>query len=96
VSSGLPEKQWLAQVRTYAREHGWLTYHSLHSQGSEPGWPDLVCLRPPVLLLAELKTATGRITPAQRQWLEALGQVTTVQVQVWRPGDLDQVQEVLR
>jgi hypothetical protein len=95
VSSGLNEKAWLAQVRTYARTHGWMTSHTLHSVGSEPGWVDLVCLKPPVLVLAELKTTHGRLSLHQRQWLEGLQQVTTVRTHLWRPEDWDQVRQVL-
>jgi hypothetical protein len=91
----LTEKQWLAQVRTYARTQGWLTYHTLRSVGSEPGWVDLVCLKPPVLVLTELKTTQGRLTPHQQQWLEGLQQVTTIATHLWRPEHWDQVVQVL-
>jgi hypothetical protein len=73
-----------------------MTYHTLYSHGSEAGFVDLVLLRPPTLLCVELKTAVGRVTPAQQRWLDELSKVTTVQVQVWRPEDLDQLREVLR
>jgi hypothetical protein len=46
--------------------------------------------------MVELKTAAGRLTPAQRQWLDALSQVTTVHSAVWRPGDLDTIVDLLR
>jgi hypothetical protein len=93
---GLTEKAWLAQVRTLAQTHGWMTYHPMRSQGAEPGWVDLVFLRGPTLVCAELKTDRGRLTPAQQRWLDGLGKVEKVQVHLWRPGDLDQVMEVLR
>lgn len=93
---GVSEKAWLQRVRALARTHGWLTYHPLQSQGSEPGWVDLVCLKPPVLVLAELKTAQGRLTPHQRQWLESLRQVTTVSTHLWRPDDVEAITQLLR
>jgi hypothetical protein len=92
----LNEKDWLARVRSLAHTHGWQSYHTLHSQGSEPGWVDLVLLRGSTLKLVELKSQTGRVTPAQRQWLDGLAQVETVQVHLWRPGDLAEVLAVLR
>jgi hypothetical protein len=95
VSSGLTEKQWLQQVRTVAHTHGWETYHTLRSEGSEHGFPDLVCLKPPVLLLVELKSTQGSLTPSQRHWLEALAQVTTVQAHLWKPEHWDRVLQVL-
>lgn len=94
-AGGLSEKQWLAQVRALAREHHWMTYHTLRSQGSEAGWVDLVCLKPPVLLLAELKTQQGRLTPHQQQWLEGLRAVDQVHVHLWRPDDWTTVRQVL-
>lgn len=96
VSSGLSEKTWLQQVRTYARQHGWLTYHSLNSQGSEPGWVDLVLLKPPVLHLAELKIQGGKLTPAQQRWLEGLQAVEHVSTHLWYPEDLPTILAVLR
>jgi hypothetical protein len=90
------EKAFLAQVRRLAHTHGWQSYHTLHSQGSESGWPDLALLRGPVLKFVELKSASGRLTAAQRQWLDGLGQVQTVHVHLWRPGDLDQIVQELR
>ena len=95
-SGTLTEKQWLAQVRQYARAQEWMTYHTLHSVGSEPGWIDLVCLRPPVLVLAELKAAGGRLTPHQLQWLTGLRQVERVSTHLWYPADWGEVETVLR
>jgi hypothetical protein len=92
----VPEKAWLQQVRTLAHTHGWMTYHPLRSQGSEPGWVDLALLRPPVLWLVELKSQAGRLTAAQRQWLAGLARVERVHTARWRPSDLGQVLEVLR
>ena len=91
----LTEEQWLAQVRALATQHDWLTYHPLRSQGSEPGWPDLACLKPPRLVLAELKTDRGRLTPAQQHWLTALQQVTTIATHLWRPEHWETVVQVL-
>ena len=93
-ASTLSEKAWLQQVRTLARAQGWMTYHTLHSRGSEAGFVDLVCLKPPVLVCAELKTDVGRVTPQQQQWLNTLAQVTTVRAHVWRPSDWAEVVHV--
>jgi hypothetical protein len=96
----MTEKEWQAQVVQLARLYGWRTYHTLRSQGSEAGFPDLVLVRPPRLIFAELKTDKGRLSPAQREWLADLEQVCeishTVQVDVWRPADFDRVHAILR
>jgi VRR-NUC domain len=88
-------------VLQLAQLYGWRAYHTLNSKGSEPGFPDLVLVRPPELLVVELKTDKGRVRPAQREWLDALelGAAAaggTVRVDVWRPCDFDRVHGLLR
>lgn len=96
LAASLTEKQWLAQVVDLAKLFGWATYHPWLSIHSPRGWPDLALVRPPRLVLAELKTDKGRTSPAQDTWLELLRQVPAVEVFVWRPADIDQVAEILR
>ena len=66
------ESQMLAAVRDAAKLGGWLTYHTYDSRRSEPGFPDLVLVRPPVILFLELKGPKGRISDAQRRWVAAI------------------------
>lgn len=91
----VPEKDWQQQVTRLARLEGWRVMHHLISRGTEPGWPDLVLTRPPELLIVELKAERGRVTPAQRTWLDDLA-ACGVEVHVWRPSDFDAVHERLR
>ena len=53
---------------------GWLVYHPWISVRSAPGWPDLFCVHPGrgQALAFEVKAQRGRVSEAQRQWLEAL------------------------
>lgn len=81
----LTEAQWQELVVDFARLHGWRHYHTHDSRRSAAGFPDLVLVRGPELLFVELKSEKGRITPQQRQWLEALDAVT--ETHVWRPSD---------
>jgi hypothetical protein len=62
------------------------------------GFPDLVLLRPPRLIFAELKTARGRVDFGQATWLNGLDAVPHVEQFVWRPADwqLGQIEEILR
>lgn len=55
------------------------------------GLPDIVLARAGVVVLAELKSETGRPTPEQRRWLAELGAHATV----WRPRDRDVILAVL-
>lgn len=90
------ESQFLRQVRDLARIFGWATYHPFLSKWSEKGWPDLTLCRPPRIVLAELKTDTGKISEEQDRWLGMLGDCPGVEVYLWRPADFDRVVEILR
>jgi hypothetical protein len=61
---------------------------------SGAGWPDLVCVRPPRLIFAELKSETGALRPRQCEWLDVLRLLPQVEVFVW-PADWDELVETL-
>jgi hypothetical protein len=61
---------------------GWRTAIQGH-----PGFPDLVLLRPPELIFAELKSDRGITSRAQDDWLRYLGAVPGVKAFVWQPAD---------
>lgn len=86
----MTEAQWQQQVVELAGYYGWRVYHTYDSRRSHPGWPDLVLCRPPEFLIVELKTAKGRVTPAQQEWLDDLA-ASNVETAVWRPGDFEAV-----
>jgi hypothetical protein len=90
----LTEKAFLEQVRGLARLLGWMVFHTHDSRRSEPGFPDLVLLRERVVW-AELKTDTGRLTPAQVAWVEALRRAGQ-EVYLWRPSAWAEIHAVLR
>jgi len=91
----LTEAQFMRQVLDLARIRGWLAYHPALSKWSERGWPDLALVRPPRLILAELKSDTGKVSEHQERWLAMLGRCAGVEVFLWRPADLERVAEVL-
>jgi hypothetical protein len=78
-----------------ARIYRWRSYHTWWSQHSAPGFPDLVLLRPPRLIFAELKVH-ARVTGAQETWLNELALVPGVETYLWRPADMQHIAEVLR
>jgi hypothetical protein len=92
----LTEKQWLRQVTDLAHLYRWRTFHPWLSIRSERGWPDLALVRPPRLVLAELKTDHGKVTLPQQEWLDLLGACSGVEVHLWRPSDFNDLVEVLR
>jgi hypothetical protein len=88
------EKELMRAVVKLAELTGWRVYHTWLSIRSEPGFPDLVLVRPPRLVFAELKSEKGELTPSQQAWLEDLG-ATKAEVYVWRPSDWDQIVSTL-
>jgi hypothetical protein len=84
---GPTEKVFMGQVIDYARLMGWVVYHPWISVRSEPGFPDVLAVRAGRLVVAELKSLTGKLSPAQEGWLGALGAVPGCEVRVWRPDD---------
>lgn len=90
------ERQWMRQVVELAKTFRWAVYHTQLSKWSEAGWPDLALCRPPRLILAELKSATGKLTDGQRGWIELLEACPGIEVCVWRPADLETVAATLR
>lgn len=99
------EAAFQQQVLNLAAFYGWRSYHTHDSRRSQPGFPDLVLVRGPELIFAELKTQTGRVRSEQAEWITALDEVSrgvayerdprvafpqaTVDVYVWRPSDFD-------
>lgn len=94
ASDTLSEKEWMGQVIDLARTFGWKHYHPWLSIYSAKGWPDLALCRER-LILAELKTAKGKVSPSQQDWLDTLAEAG-VEVYVWRPGDVDEIISILR
>lgn len=98
------EKDFQASVLELARLRGWRRHAERPARSEkgwstaiqgDPGWPDLVLVRPPRLVIVELKTATGRLAPEQEHWLMLLRQCPGVEIYLWRPGDFGEIEELL-
>jgi len=89
VAAEMSEAALQQQTITLARTLGWRAYHPYDSRRSVKGFPDLVLVNPRhgAVLFRELKTARGRLTPEQRDWLTAL-KFAGQDADVWRPADL--------
>jgi hypothetical protein len=72
---------------------GWRTAIQGHA-----GFPDLVLLRPPRLIFAELKSKRGNPDFQQATWLNGLETVAGVETFLWRPIDWEagRIEDVLR
>lgn len=82
-----------------ARIAGWRLAHfrpainrsghwSTPMQGN-PGFPDLVLVRPPRVLFVELKSEKGKLSEHQRDWIADLRGCPHIDVRVWFPSDWD-------
>ena len=89
------EKQFQGQVEEFLKLFRWKYYHTWNSENSEEGFPDVIGLRPPRLLVAELKKEGEEPTPAQWDWLDWFSLVGT-EVYVWHASDIDEVMKILR
>jgi hypothetical protein len=103
----MTEAAFTTELLKWLKVYKWRSFHVRNSgyggntyvQG-EPGFPDIVAIRPPRLLVAELKigkagTLLGEPRPEQRMWLAALERVGA-EVHVWHPADLPRIVEILR
>ena len=91
-----PEADFGRQVDELLKRFGWTFYFTWHSIHSPAGFPDRVAVRLSRLLFIELKSAQGKITPEQQQWLDLLKGTGKVEVFVWRPSDWGEIVEILR
>lgn len=85
----LTEAQLQGTITDMATLLGWRWYHTHDSRRSVPGFLDLYLVHAGQrrVMLREIKTTKGRLSPAQRDWLadlKAAGQ----DADVWRPADL--------
>lgn len=100
----LSEKQFQSWIVVRARRLGWTRqFHVLRSQvqgqwttnTSVPGVPDLWLLRPPQLVVLEIKRWGGKATPEQLAWIAGLQRVPGVEAFVVDPGDASDVLDLL-
>ena len=84
------ENGFQAAVIELAQLRGWYVYHNPDSRRSAAGWPDLVLIRPPRIVYAELKTDKGRLRASQRDVLRML-EDCGAETHVWRPADWDEI-----
>lgn len=95
VGALLSEKDFQQQIVDLARTMGWRVFHVFDSRRSDPGFPDLVLVRGPVLLFLELKSERGRIQPEQAEWIAALKKAKIVEADIVRPNAWAQIEAVL-
>ena len=95
VKKDLREKDLREQIRDLCKVMGWKFYFTWTSIHSPRGLPDLVLCKPPRLIMAELKTEKGQVSPHQQAWLDALSGCPSVEVYLWRPSDIESIVYIL-
>ena len=103
--SAVPVRTWTERelqdnTTTIARSYGWLAVHFGGDQHRRAhydatGFPDLFLLHvePSAIMFRELKSRTGKLTPAQDRWQERL-KLAGFDVEVWRPEDWPEIVRV--
>lgn len=100
----LSEKAFAQQVVDLAQLMGWRCYRTHDSRRSPAGFPDLVLVKPPRLIFAELKTEIGKVTPDQMAWMHDLTAIeiataydggSVVSCYLWRPCAWDEIERTL-
>lgn len=92
--AGMSEREFSEHVRRTLRAlQNVEAYHTHDSRRSEPGFPDFVVLVGDRAWAIELKTATGRVTPAQTRWLAAFARLPRWRALVVRPQDWPAVRD---
>jgi VRR-NUC domain len=81
----------VAHFRAAKTSKGWRT--PVTADGA--GWPDLVLVRPPRLIFAEIKSETGELRPRQTEWLDVLRLLPAAETYLWRPSDWAELVEIL-
>lgn len=87
LARSMSERDLQEAVRQLCRALGRPYYHTHDSRRSPEGFPDVVSVVDGHLIFRELKSASGRCTPAQLRWVSALAQVDRVSAAVWTPDD---------
>lgn len=100
----MSETQYQAWIVDHATTNGWA--HQFHvrraqvkgvwlTNTSTPGVPDLWLLRPPQLVVLEVKAWDGKPSPEQLAWIAGLQQVPGVEAYVVGPADAAEVLDLL-
>ena len=86
----LEESHLLGALRLLALDTGYLFFHDYDSRQNDAGLPDTLIARPGELIMAELKTRTGKLTMDQQRWLSVCDGAR-VSTYTWRPADWDTI-----
>lgn len=105
------ERDFQDAVIQLAKLNNWMVHHQRPARtkdGSwrtavqgDAGWPDLILVRDGRMIIAELKSEKGKLTPGQEDWLRAIDDVKlasggAVQWAIWRPSHWPEIERWLK
>ena len=102
-TAAMTETELLDAVVELARLFRWQLHHCRPGRTArgwatpiqgDAGFPDVVAVRGRRLVVAELKSARGKVTEQQEKWLERFA-AAGAETYCWRPGDLERIAQVL-
>lgn len=88
----MTEAEYRGWIVGTARAHGWLV-HSLDD--SNVSAPNVMLARGGVLILARVKAERAKVSDAQQEWLDELGRVPGITVEVFRPSQMAELFSLL-
>jgi hypothetical protein len=106
VPAEMPEEDFAKVILGVAKDCGWRTAHFRPARtakgwrtavaGDGKGFPDLILIRkrPARIIVAELKSGTGRTTPEQAEWLDAF-EAVGIEQYTWVPADWPDIFRIL-
>jgi hypothetical protein len=90
------EAEFQSLVVARFRDAGWMCFHAERGRGRDGDWltnsgdkglPDWLFIRPPVMLLIEMKRESGKPSPEQVRVIRAVQSCTRVEGYFARPSD---------
>lgn len=99
----MTEAEFTDEILKWAKVYGWRRFHVRGNtrrliQG-DVGFPDLVLVRPPRLIFAELKVGKNTPTQEQEDWLNTLSNVdpddSHMSQYLWYPSDIPVILAIL-
>jgi hypothetical protein len=91
------ERKFATTVVGFMRRHGWkVQRNGWVGVGNQhvKGFPDMVCVREDILFV-ELKTTTGKLKPAQEEWMDSI-KAAGGHWELWRPRDWEALKARLK
>jgi hypothetical protein len=89
-----PHDLYQTKITNLLDDFGWYWHHQYNSRQSRSGWLDIPAWRPGRFIVIEVKV--GRDNLSAEQYFCALTLIEAgIEVYVWWPGDIDEVEDVI-